>query len=65
MLKNEWDVHIMWLITSYVFLYPVIGPAFSANNASPVDDEDDSIHPNSPSHRQSEYERIGGRAGSS
>ncbi|KAM9471189.1 proton-coupled amino acid transporter 1 [Clarias gariepinus] len=41
------------------------GPAFSANNASPVDDEDDSIHPNSPSHRQSEYERIGGRAGSS
>ncbi|XP_053486959.1 proton-coupled amino acid transporter 1 isoform X2 [Ictalurus furcatus] len=42
------------------------GPVFSQINESPEDNDDDEpIHPNSPSRRQSEYERIGGRAGSS
>lgn len=41
------------------------GPVRSQLNDSPADDNDEPIHPNSPSHRQSEYERIGGRAGSS
>ncbi|KAB5571390.1 hypothetical protein PHYPO_G00224470 [Pangasianodon hypophthalmus] len=40
------------------------GPVFPQINESPADD-DEPIHPNSPSRRQSEYERIGGRAGSS
>ncbi|KAI5607992.1 proton-coupled amino acid transporter 1, partial [Silurus asotus] len=41
------------------------GPAPPQINQSPVDDDDEPIHPNSPSRRQSEYERIGGRAGTS
>ncbi|TSK28141.1 Proton-coupled amino acid transporter 1 [Bagarius yarrelli] len=41
------------------------GPVFPQINESPGDDNDEPVHPNSPSRRQSEYERIGGRAGSS
>ncbi|KAK2838613.1 hypothetical protein Q7C36_013427 [Tachysurus vachellii] len=41
------------------------GPVFPQINESPGDNDDEPIHPNSPTSRQSEYERIGGRDGSS
>lgn len=63
------DVHIMRFIITYVFLYPDTGPVFSQINESPAnnndDDDDKPSHLNSPSRRQNEYERIGGRDGSS
>lgn len=64
------DVHIMRFIIVViinVFLYPDIGPGFSQINERPAndDDVDEPSHLNSPSRRQDEYERLGGRAGSS
>ncbi|XP_062856680.1 proton-coupled amino acid transporter 1 [Trichomycterus rosablanca] len=41
------------------------GPAFSRVNEGSADDDDEPDNPSGPSRSQSEYERIGGRSGSS